>query len=166
MSIQRTLARAAVKWPIQACRRRARDHSSGSPIPDEPQTYPGEGVGDRLIGMEYVPSSTSFLLISFFDRVLSSCRLAFLLSHRFVNSVPSLCSSLCSFPRSYYHYLFRPRGWHSSHLIPHSTGASPTPRMSRFVVHSTFCVLPPLSDLSDGASVFGPSVSRITCHHK
>ena len=84
-SIQSALAGAAVKWPIQACRCRARDNSSGSPVPDEPQKYAGDGVGDPLIRMEYVHSSVSFLLIPIFDRVFSSCfPVSSILCHRCV----------------------------------------------------------------------------------
>lgn len=36
-----------------------RDHSSRSPVADEPQLrYKGKGIGDRLIGMEHVRKSS------------------------------------------------------------------------------------------------------------
>ena len=73
---------------IQARRCRARDHSYGSPIPDEPQRYLGESIGDCLIGMEYVLSPTSSLSISIINRVLSSCPLAYLLSSMLFQLVP------------------------------------------------------------------------------
>ena len=70
-------------------KRVAGDNSSGSfPFPDKPQRIPGRVVGDHLIEMD-MPSAISFLLISIFDRVLSSY------ARRFVHSLPSLCSSLC-----------------------------------------------------------------------
>ena len=86
-------------------KRVAGDNSSGSfPVPDEPQRIPGRVVGDHLIGMD-MPSAISFLLISIFDRVLSSYAPTVSPFRPF--SAIVVFFPVSSIPRAYYHYSFR-----------------------------------------------------------